>query len=146
MNRYSSDAELLADIVASKMGLRSASSRLWERIGNHGRPPGCETGIGYIALCRAVALYDPTKCRIDRGATPYTGHFLAYYRQWCRKAMQVERVRSDYPITLTIYAAQQLRKVDSESRPRAVSVELLDQSSDWSCEDDEAGTEAYLDG
>lgn len=136
--RYTSDTDLLDDILAARMGLRSASSRLWDKIGDHGRPPSTESGIGYIALCKAVALYDPRKCDRSKGATPYVGHFLAYYRQWCRKLSQQDRAAMDYPTAMTGYEVCKINRAmraGDDCRPRAVSVELLDNSNDWS-EDD----------
>jgi hypothetical protein len=148
---YQSDEELLKDIVESRAGLRAACTRLWLKLGDRARPPGTDTAIAYIALERAVKLYNPTKAN-GKG---HLGHFVAYYRQWCRKASQDERLAMDYPIRVTQHAMQQERKarrLESEGKdpgslyrlPRVVSSETLDQSSS-EAQDGEERSEGPMD-
>jgi hypothetical protein len=133
---YEDDADLLRDIVEARAGLRSSCTRLWVMLGDRARKPGTDTSIAYIALERAVKLYNPAKA----GSKSHLGHFVAYYRQWCGKMCQDERLAMDYPIRVTQHAMQQERKarrLESEGKdpgslyrlPMVVSSETLDQSS-----------------
>jgi acyl-homoserine lactone acylase PvdQ len=133
---YDTDAELLKDIMEARAGLRSACTRLWVKLGDHARKPFIDSSIGYIALERAVKLYNPAKA----GTKAQRNHFVAYYRQWCAKMAQDERLALDYPVRVTQHAMQQerkARKLEAQGKdpgslyrlPMAVSSETLDYSS-----------------
>lgn len=137
--RYADSQELLEHIYMAREGSRKAMEQIWERLGVAAKPKGTEEGLAYIALDKAVSLYNPEKCNHE-GYLAVVGHFIAYYRQWCAKYNQEEALALEYPVRVTQYAMgleRAARKVEEDNcignyerdsglmwrLPRAVSVE-----------------------